>query len=143
MIQEHLSPDAGPGTILIVEDESNILEALTFILSRAGWDVRGHGKGDTALAEVARLNPDVLVLDVMLPGCSGFDILRALRAEAATRDLPVVMLTAKGQAQDRDQAQALGANAFLTKPFSNDELLSVVREIAPGRVVPQAAAGRG
>lgn len=140
MIQEHPSPDAGPGTILIVEDESNILEALTFILSRAGWDVRGHGKGDTALAEVARLNPDVLVLDVMLPGCTGFDILRALRAEAETRDLPVVMLTAKGQTQDRDQALALGANAFLTKPFSNDELLSTVREISLGRTVPQAAA---
>ncbi|MEJ6389034.1 response regulator transcription factor [Gymnodinialimonas ulvae] len=143
MIQEHLSPDTGPGTILIIEDETNILEALTFILSRAGWDVRGHGKGDSALAEVARLNPDVLVLDVMLPGCSGFDILRGLRAAPETRDLPVVMLTAKGQAQDRDQAQALGANAFLTKPFSNDELLSVVKEIAPDRMMPQAAAGRG
>ncbi len=135
--------DAGPGTVLIVEDESNILEALTFILSRAGWDVRGHGKGDTALAEVARVRPDILVLDVMLPGQSGFDILRALRAEPATRNLPVVMLTAKGQAQDRDHAMGLGASAFLTKPFSNDELVAVIKDLAPALTDRPAAAGQG
>lgn len=139
MTSEQQMRDTAPGTILIIEDESNILEALTFILSRVGWDVRGHGKGDTALAEIARLSPDVLVLDVMLPGRSGFDILRDLRADAATRDLPVIMLTAKGQVQDRDQAKALGADAFLTKPFSNDKLLSVVQEIAPGPVATRAA----
>lgn len=117
----------GPvGRILIVEDESNILEALSFILSRAGWDVRGHGKGADALDEIARLSPDMLVLDVMLPGRSGMDILRDLRAQPATQNLPVLMLTAKGQAKDRDQAMALGANGFLTKPFSNTELLDVV-----------------
>ncbi len=133
----------GPGTILIVEDESNILEALTFILSRAGWDVRGHGKGDSALGEVARLGPDLLVLDVMLPGMSGFDILRSLRAAPETKDLPVVMLTAKGQSQDRDQARALGADAFLTKPFSNDELLQVITELTPSIAARRAVAGQG
>ncbi|WP_371258133.1 response regulator transcription factor [Jannaschia sp. CCS1] len=118
---------SGPvGRILIVEDESNILEALSFILSRAGWDVRGHGKGDDALDEIARLSPDMLVLDVMLPGRSGFDILADLRARPATAALPVLMLTAKGQTKDREQAMALGANAFLTKPFSNAELLETV-----------------
>ncbi|MEX3014921.1 response regulator transcription factor [Gymnodinialimonas hymeniacidonis] len=137
------APRTGPGTVLIIEDESNILEALTFILSRAGWDVRGHGKGDSALAEVARIGPDVLVLDVMLPGQSGFDILRALRAEPETRDLPVVMLTAKGQTHDRDHAMGLGANAFLTKPFSNDELLAVITDLAPAPTDRPAAAGQG
>lgn len=118
---------SGPiGRILIVEDESNILEALNFILSRAGWDVRGHGKGDDALDEIARLSPDMLVLDVMLPGRSGFDILADLRAKPETAGLPVLMLTAKGQAKDREQAMSLGANGFLTKPFSNTELLEVV-----------------
>lgn len=120
---------APKGRILIVEDESNILEALSFILGRAGWDVRGHGKGDDALDEVARLSPDLLVLDVMLPGRSGFDILRDLRAQPGTAELPVLMLTAKGQAKDRDQAMALGANAFLTKPFSNTELLDVIAQM--------------
>lgn len=119
---------SGPiGRILIVEDESNILEALSFILSRAGWDVRGHGKGDDALVEIARLSPDMLVLDVMLPGRSGFDILADLRAHPDTADLPVLMLTAKGQAKDREHAMALGANGFLTKPFSNTELLEIVQ----------------
>ncbi|MBY4892547.1 response regulator [Rhodobacteraceae bacterium N5(2021)] len=118
---------SGPiGRILIVEDESNILEALSFILGRAGWDVRGHGKGEDALQEIARLSPDILVLDVMLPGRSGFDILADLRARPETQALPVLMLTAKGQAKDREQAMALGANGFLTKPFSNTELLEVI-----------------
>ncbi|WP_341861863.1 response regulator [Gymnodinialimonas sp. 57CJ19] len=118
--------NATVGRILIVEDESNILEAISFILGRAGWDVRGHGKGGDALEEIARLSPDMLVLDVMLPGRSGFEILADLRARPETRDLPVLMLTAKGQAKDRDQAMALGANGFLTKPFANTELLDVI-----------------
>ncbi len=122
------------GRILIIEDESNILEALTFILSRAGWDVRGHGKGATAMEEVERIAPDMLILDVMLPGRSGFDILRDLRARMDTARLPVLMLTAKGQAKDRDHAMALGANGFLTKPFSNAELLEVVEALANGPV---------
>lgn len=114
------------GRILIVEDESNILEAISFILGRAGWDVRGHGKGGDALEEIARLSPDMVVLDVMLPGRSGFEILADLRTRPETQDLPVLMLTAKGQAKDRDQAMALGANGFLTKPFANTELLDVI-----------------
>jgi DNA-binding response OmpR family regulator len=118
--------------ILLVEDEANILEAIGFILSRDGWDVLGHGKGETALAEIARVAPDVLVLDVMLPGRSGLDILRDLRGQPETKALPVLLLTAKGQARDREQALALGANAFLTKPFSNDELVATVRALANG-----------
>ena len=122
----------GSGRILIVEDEGNILEALTFVLGRAGWEVRGHGKGDSALDEVARVAPDMLVLDMMLPGRSGLEVLRALRGQPSTAALPVLMLTAKGQARDRDQAMGLGADAFLTKPFSNAELLEIVARLMPG-----------
>ena len=133
----------GPGTIgrvLIVEDEANILEALSFILGRSGWDVRGHGKGDGAVETVARVQPDLLILDMMLPGLSGLDVLRALRAAEATAHLPVLMLTAKGQAKDRDEALAVGANAFLTKPFSNAELLDMVAKLLTARpAVAQAA----
>lgn len=143
-------PGKGPiGRILIIEDESNILEALNFILSRAGWDVRGHGKGADALAEIARLSPDILVLDVMLPGRSGFDILADLRARPETQALPVLMLTAKGQAKDREQAMALGANGFLTKPFSNSELLEVIASMGTASAgagpasYPGAAPGEG
>jgi DNA-binding response OmpR family regulator len=126
--------------ILLVEDEANILEAIGFILSRDGWEVLGHGKGETALAEIERVAPDILVLDVMLPGRSGFDILRDLRGQAETEGLPVLLLTAKGQARDREQAMALGANAFLTKPFSNDELVATVRALANGHA-PHGAEG--
>jgi len=125
--------------ILLVEDEANILEAIGFILSRDGWEVLGHGKGETALAEIDRVDPDILVLDVMLPGRSGLDILRDLRERPATRALPVLLLTAKGQARDREQAMALGANAFLTKPFSNDELVATVRSLSEGSVSPSSA----
>ncbi|MBF9061332.1 response regulator [Rhodobacterales bacterium HKCCSP123] len=118
------------GRILLVEDEGNILEAITFILSRAGWEVQGHGNGATALEAVGRVTPDVLVLDVMLPGRSGLEILRDLRATPETADLPVLMLTAKGQAKDRETAMELGANAYLTKPFSNAELLETVTRLA-------------
>lgn len=118
--------------VLIVEDEVNIYEAISFILSREGWDVSGHGNGATALEEIARTGPDVLVLDVMLPGRSGLDILRDLRAQPETADLPVLMLTAKGQSKDRDLALALGANAYLTKPFSNAEMVETLRAVAGG-----------
>jgi DNA-binding response OmpR family regulator len=115
--------------ILLVEDEPNIVEALRFILARDGWDVAVHGDGETALDRVRSFRPDVLVLDVMLPGQSGFDILRALRTEAATAALPVLMLTAKGQARDREQAQRFGVSAFMTKPFSNAEIIASLRAL--------------
>ncbi|AHM05635.1 response regulator [Roseibacterium elongatum DSM 19469] len=129
--------------ILLIEDEANILEAIGFLLSRDGWDVQGHGKGETAMAEVARVAPDVIVLDVMLPGRSGLDILRDLRANPATRDLPVLMLTAKGQTKDRDQAMSLGANAFLTKPFSNAELVETVNALVISPSAVRAAQSGG
>ena len=122
--------------ILLIEDEANILEAIAFILSRDGWEVLGHGKGDTALAEIDRVRPDIIVLDVMLPGRSGFEILRDLRDRAETRHLPVLMLTAKGQARDREQAMALGADGFLVKPFSNAALLDEVRRLAEAGCLP-------
>jgi DNA-binding response OmpR family regulator len=124
---------------LLIEDEGNILEAITFILSRAGWQVQGHGNGATALDAVGRVGPDVVVLDVMLPGRSGLEILRDLRNDPETADLPVLMLTAKGQAKDRETALQLGATAYLTKPFSNADLLETVARLGAAR----AEAGRG
>ncbi|QBY00899.1 response regulator [Rhodophyticola sp. CCM32] len=130
--------------VLLVEDETNILEAISFILSRDGWEVHGHGNGATAVDAVARLTPDVVVLDVMLPGRSGLDILRDLRNTAETVHLPVLMLTAKGQAKDRDMALALGANAYLTKPFSNDEMIETLRHVAgPGSLNGSGMNGAG
>lgn len=116
--------------VLLIEDEPNIIEAIRFILSRDGWTVETHSDGATAAAAVDAKLPDIIILDVMLPGLSGFDILRALRENDDHRDRPILMLTARGQQKDRDMAQAAGVSAFMTKPFSNSEMLEAVRALA-------------
>ncbi len=115
--------------VLLIEDEPNIIQAISFILSRDGWRVDTHADGGTALAEVARRGPDLVILDVMLPNRSGFDILADLRADPATARLPVLMLTARGQARDRELAERMGASRFMTKPFANAEVLEAVRDL--------------
>lgn len=115
--------------VLLIEDEPNITEAMRFILGRAGWDVSSHADGATALEAVARIRPDVIVLDVMLPGRSGYDILRDLRADPATRSLPIMMLTARGQGKDRERAESFGVSHFMTKPFSNSDVLETLNDL--------------
>lgn len=118
--------------VMLIEDEPNIAEAIRFILSRDGWRVSTYGGGMDAVEQVKTLCPDVLVLDVMLPGQSGHDILAQLRALPEFADLPVLMLTAKGQGRDRDIAERAGANMFMTKPFSNVGILDAVRALGAG-----------
>ena len=119
---------AAPPRILLVEDEDNIREAMRFILNRDGWDVAVHADGATAAQVVRDTRPDVVVLDVMLPRRSGFDVLRDLGSDEHRP--PVLMLTARGRGADRDLALSLGATAFMSKPFSNAELLDCVRTLA-------------
>ncbi|MCG3267340.1 response regulator transcription factor [Yoonia sp. I 8.24] len=115
--------------VLLIEDEPNILEAISFILSRDGWTVHTHEDGETAMQKVIGFPPDMIILDVMLPGRSGFDILRELRETETTKDIPIMMLTARGQEKDRDLAMRLGANHFMTKPFSNADVRDNVRSL--------------
>ena len=116
--------------VLIAEDEPNIVESLTFLLERAGFEVScemtGQGALDTALANP----PDVMILDVMLPGLDGLEILRRLRADPRGQSVPVLILTAKGQREDRERALSSGANLFITKPFSNSEVIAAVVELS-------------
>ncbi len=116
--------------VLLIEDEPNIIEAVRFLLSRDGWTVHTHANGLDAVEEVTRVSPDLIVLDMMLPGRSGMDILRDLRANSTTADLPVLMLTARGQTRDRDMAEKAGVSRFMTKPFANNDVLEAVRELA-------------
>lgn len=118
--------------ILIAEDEPSILESLDFILRRAGWSISTVTDGDAALEAVRRLKPRLLVLDVMLPKRSGFDVLKQIRTAADTRLLPVLVLTAKGQQQDRRIAEELGADVFMTKPYANADVVSTVRRLLGG-----------
>lgn len=115
--------------VLLIEDEPNIIEAISFILSRDGWTVHTHEDGTSAMDKVLALPPDMIILDVMLPGRSGFDILRDLRDNEVTRQTPVMMLTARGQDKDRELAMRLGASLFMTKPFSNSEVRDHVRNL--------------
>jgi DNA-binding response OmpR family regulator len=117
-------------TVLLIEDEPNIIVAISFILQRAGWRVQTHSDGANALEAIVREAPDVIILDVMLPGRSGFDILGDLRAQETRNDVPVLMLTAKGQTMDRARAEALGVTQFMTKPFANQAVLEAVETLA-------------
>ncbi|MDC1480897.1 response regulator [Ascidiaceihabitans sp.] len=115
--------------VLLVEDEPNIIEAITFLLSREGWHVDIQTDGATAVKRVRELQPDLLMLDHMLPGKSGLDILIELRSDDQFLALPILMLTARGQMRDRVEAEAAGVSRFMTKPFSNTEVLAAVRDL--------------
>lgn len=114
---------------MLIEDEPNIAEAIRFLLNRDGWQVTTLGDGGVAEAEVRARRPDLVILDLMLPGRSGLEILQALRADPATAALPVMMLTAKGQGRDREAAERAGANLFMAKPFSNTEFVAAARSL--------------
>lgn len=116
--------------VLVAEDEPNIVETLSFLLERAGFSVDVEANGRKALDRVLEEPPHVLVLDVMLPDMDGYEILRRLRADRRSSDVPVLMLTAKGQREDRDTALEYGANLFVTKPFANAEIIDAVRSLA-------------
>jgi DNA-binding response OmpR family regulator len=115
--------------VLIAEDEPNIVESLSFMLRRAGYDVASAQDGEAALAGLRSQPAQLLILDLMLPRLNGFEVLKALRADAALAATPVLVLTAKGQQQDRRLAEAIGADAFMTKPFSNREIMDEVRRL--------------
>lgn len=117
--------------VLLIEDEPNIIEAIGFILSRDGWEVRSHSNGHDAMEVVRARRPDLVILDVMLPGRSGFDLLGDIRADAELSSVPVLMLTARGQRKDREMAEAAGVSRYMTKPFSNADVLEAVRDLVP------------
>lgn len=118
--------------VVLVEDELNIAEAIRFLLSREGWRVETLANGSSALNVIRKAMPDLVMLDVMLPGRSGFEILQDLRADPELQALPVLMLTARGQSRDREMAERAGVSRFMTKPFSNAEMLDAVRDLTRG-----------
>ena len=117
------------GKVVIVEDEPNIVESLTFILESAGNEVVSVMDGESALSLLETANADVVVLDVMLPRLTGFEVLKWIRAHERLAKTPVLILTAKGQEPDRLTAQSLGVDEFITKPFSNQEVVACVERL--------------
>jgi len=115
--------------ILIADDEPNILISLEFLMKREGYEVVVARDGQEALDAIERERPDLVLLDVMMPIKTGFDVCHEVRASEHLRQTRILMLTAKGRDTDVAKGLALGANAYMTKPFSTKELVQKVREM--------------
>jgi DNA-binding response OmpR family regulator len=122
--------------ILVVDDEASLRETVSFMLEMEGFDVITAEDGDKALEQVRRFAPPVVLLDAMMPRRDGFEVCRIVKADPALAQVRVVMLTALGQAADRERALASGADHYVTKPFDDEELLALLRKLtasAPGQ----------
>jgi two-component system, OmpR family, alkaline phosphatase synthesis response regulator PhoP len=115
--------------ILVVDDEPDILELVQYNLSKAQYDVVGVESGEEALVQVCTIPPDLIVLDLMLPGVDGLEVCKALKRDARTAAIPIVMLTARGEEADIVAGLELGADDYLTKPFSPRVLLARIRAV--------------
>lgn len=117
-----------PSHILVVEDERDLLRVLTYNLKQAGFDVVGAADGETALRAMREERFDLVLLDLMLPDIDGFEVCARLRADAATREVPVVVLSAVSDLAARQRATELGVQEYLVKPFDPERLMRVIRE---------------
>jgi len=115
--------------ILIADDEANIVVSLEYMMKRAGYEVLIARDGREALGMIERERPDLVLLDAMMPGMSGFDVCQAVRASEALRDTRILMITAKGRETDLARGMGVGVDAYLTKPFSTRLLLGKVQEL--------------
>lgn len=119
-----------PASVLIVDDEPNILISLEFLLAQNGLSPYVARSGEQALDIMEAFVPDVILLDVMLPNRSGFDILRHIRANERLRGMKVIMLSARSREQDISKGMDLGADHYMTKPFSTRELVKKIKELS-------------
>ena len=126
-------------SILVVEDEESLLKLESILLSSKGYAVTGVGDGPGALASIRRSRPDLVVLDVMLPGADGFEVCRAIKEDPLTAAIPVVMLTARKSGPDLERGRLAGADAYLTKPFKSAKLLELVAGLLGA---PEPSGGR-
>ncbi len=116
-----------PKKILLVEDEESLLKLETILLTSRGYQVVGVADGPAALAALAREKPDLVLLDIMLPGIDGFEVCRQIKADPHTRHIPVIMLTAKKGREDMARGEEVGADWYITKPFKSAMVLESIR----------------
>ena len=114
-------------SVLVVDDEPNIVLSLEFLMRKANYDVRVARDGEQAMAAIEEQPPDLVLLDVMMPNRDGFDVCQAIRAKPELQGVRIIMLTAKGRDVEREKGLALGADDYITKPFSTREVLERVR----------------
>jgi len=122
------TPAASP-LVLLVDDEPSIRETVSFLLEMEGFRVETARDGEEALAKICVFKPPVVLLDAMMPRRDGFDVCRTVKADPALADVKVIMLTALGQKADQERGLAAGADFYVTKPFDEDELLSLLRRL--------------
>ena len=115
--------------VLIVDDEANIVAALDYLLRRSGYEVSVAATGDEALRQVEAFAPDLVLLDVMMPQKSGYEVCRRIRERPEWAAVKIVMLSAKGREAEVSKGISLGADLYVTKPFSNAELVARIREL--------------
>lgn len=122
-----------PHKILIVDDEPNIVISLEFLMQQSGYEVATASDGEDALQKIAAFQPDLVLLDIMLPHLNGFEVCQRIRENSQWSRIKVIMLSAKGREIDVSKGVALGADAYVTKPFSTKDLiLQVQRLLADG-----------
>lgn len=115
--------------VLIVDDEPNIVAALEFLLEKQGYRVRVAANGEEALEQLDAFGPDLVLLDVMVPKLSGYEICQRMRAEPRWRDIKIVMLSARGREVEISKGMSLGADLYVTKPFSSADLVAALRNL--------------
>jgi two-component system, OmpR family, alkaline phosphatase synthesis response regulator PhoP len=115
--------------ILIADDEANIVISLEFLMLNSGYQVQTAANGEEALHRIAEFRPDLILLDIMLPLKNGFEVCQKIRENPAWNGIKVVMLTAKGRESEVTKGLALGADAYITKPFATRELLASVQRL--------------
>jgi DNA-binding response OmpR family regulator len=125
--------------IVIADDEPNIVTSLEFLMRRSGYEVWIARDGDEVLALVERVLPDLVVLDVMMPRKSGYEVCHRLRERPEFRHVKIVMLTAKGREAEVSRGLAIGADTYVTKPFSTRELMAVIGELLEDGATPGKA----
>ena len=119
-------------TILVVDDAPNIVMPIEFLLEKNGFDVVTASSGEEALEKVLLDRPDLILLDIMLPGIDGYDICEIIRLKPETKDIKVVFMTAKGRDIDITKGLMLGADAYIVKPFTNADLIANVKSLLNG-----------
>jgi twitching motility two-component system response regulator PilG len=117
--------------ILIVEDEESLLKLESILLSSKGFKVTGVRDGLAALSEIEKSRPDLILLDIMMPGIDGFEVCRRIKENPDTKEIPIVMLTAKKSAADQARGAEVGADAYITKPFKSLKIIDVITGLLP------------
>jgi two-component system, OmpR family, alkaline phosphatase synthesis response regulator PhoP len=118
--------------VLIADDEANIVTALEFLLQRRGYETRVAKNGDEALSEIEHFAPDLVLLDVMMPRKSGYEVCQRMRGRPEWRHIKIIMLSAKGREVEVSKGVSLGADLYITKPFSNTELVAKIDGLLAG-----------